>query len=206
MSKANSIENRIRQAAFVALCLAISSPAFTPKASADEIDKKTVVTFSEPVEIPGTVLPAGTYVFKILDSRIDRNIVQVFDKDETHLYATVLAIPNYRLKPTGETVIRFEERPTGSPEALRAWFYPGEDCGQEFVYLHNRAAALAKKHNQNVLSMRDEMKKNVSAQAHSGSAASVQSLQETPVTAVNASGEQVSTEQTVSTNKTSAKR
>jgi hypothetical protein len=206
MSKVNNIQSRIRQAAFAALCLAILGPAFTPKACADEIDKRTVVTFSEPVEIPGKVLPAGTYVFKLLDSTSDRNIVLVFDKDEKQLYATVVAIPNYRLKPTGEAVIHFEERPTGTPEAIRAWFYPGDDYGQEFVYLHDRATKLAKKHNQNVLSMRDDMKGNISAQANSRSAASVQSLEKTPVTAVNASGEQVSTEQTVSTNKTSSRQ
>ena len=53
---------------------------------ADEWNKKTVVTFTEPVQIPGAVLPAGTYVFKLMDSASDRNIVQIFNADETHLF------------------------------------------------------------------------------------------------------------------------
>src|SRR5215467_11933562 len=126
---------------------------FARPAAADEWDKKTVITFSGPVEIPGQVLPAGTYVFKLADSQSDRHIVQVFSKDETHLYGTILAVPDYRMQPTGKTVISFEERTTGSPEAVRAWFYPGDLYGQEFVYPRARATELARETNQNVLSM-----------------------------------------------------
>lgn len=110
---------------------------------ADEWNKKTVVTFSQPVELPHIVLPPGTYVFKLLDSLSDRHIVQVFNKDETKIFATILAIPNYRLEPTGETVIRFTERPQGTPTAMRAWFYPGDNFGQEFVYPKARAVTMA---------------------------------------------------------------
>jgi hypothetical protein len=84
---------------------------FPPSAQADEWNRKTLITFSNPVEIPGVhlagwgVLPAGTYVFKIFDSQSDRHIVQIFNQDETTVYATVLAIPNYRLRATGKTVI-----------------------------------------------------------------------------------------------------
>ena len=94
------------------------------------------MTFSGPVEIPGVhlkgwgVLPAGTYVFKILDSQSDRHIVQIFNAGRNAVYATILAIPNYRLKATGKTVITFRERPAGEPEALRAWFYPGQKLGR----------------------------------------------------------------------------
>jgi len=136
-----------------ALCLAILGPAFTPKACADENDKKTIVTFSEPFEIPGVALPAGTYVFKLVNSMTDRNIVQVFDKDETRLYATVFAIPDYRPQPTGATVTYFEERTAGAPQAIRAWFYPGDEVGQEFVYPPSRATELAKQHNKNAQSL-----------------------------------------------------
>ena len=128
-----------------------------PTASADDWNRKTEVTFSEPVEIPGVhlsgwaVLPAGTYVFKILDSQSDRHIVQIFNKAETTVYATILAIPNFRLKATDKTVITFGERPAGEPEALRAWFYPGMNWGEEFVYPKEKAMALAKAANTPVL-------------------------------------------------------
>ena len=138
-------------------CMALMGAIFTPTAHADEWNKKTVITFSGPVEIPGVhlagwgVLPAGTYVFKLLDSQSDRHIVQIFNKDETKLIATILAVPNYRLKVTGKTVITFRERPAGEPEALRAWFYPGRNYGEEFVYPKARAVELAKTSNAPVL-------------------------------------------------------
>jgi len=127
-----------------ALTLVCCSLLFaTFSARADEWNKKTVVTFSAPVELPGIVLPAGTYVFKLLDSLSDRHIVQVFNQDETKIYTTILAIPNYRLTPTGETVMRFTERAKDAPEAVHAWFYPGDNFGQEFVYPKARAVELA---------------------------------------------------------------
>src|ERR1044071_522225 len=89
-------------------------------ASAQLASKKTTVTFTEPVEIPGVdarVRPAGVYVFRLLDSLSDRHIVQVFNKDESHIYATILAIPNYRLRATDKTVMTFAERAAGDPRA-----------------------------------------------------------------------------------------
>ena len=106
----------------------------TSNAKADDWNNKTVMTFSGPVEIPGVhqqgwgVLPAGTDVFKLLDSNSDRHIVQIFSQDEKTVIATILAVPNYRIKATDKTVISFSERPAGEPEALRAWFYPGKNC------------------------------------------------------------------------------
>jgi len=129
----------LRTAAATVFGLALLGAVLAPGAKADEWNRKTVVTFSGPVEIPGVhlkgwgVLPAGTYVFKIMDSQSDRHIVQIFSKDEKTVYATILAIPNYRLKATDKTVMTFRERPAGEPEALRAWFYPGRNWGEEFV-------------------------------------------------------------------------
>src|SRR5437667_727204 len=131
-------------------CMGLAIALFAPSAKADDWNRKTTITFSGPVEIPGVhlkgygVLPAGTYVFKILDSQSDRHIVQIFSKDELTVYATILAIPNYRLKATDKTVITFRERPAGEPEALRAWFYPGRNWGEEFVYPKAKAMTLAK--------------------------------------------------------------
>lgn len=120
------------------VCLTLSSTA-----SAQLSDKKTVVTFSAPFEIPGSapqVLPAGTYTFKIIDSMVDRNIVQVSNKEENHVYSTILAIPIHREQETDKTVMTFKERAVGQPQALRTWFYPYERNGQEFVYDKEAAA------------------------------------------------------------------
>src|SRR5580700_5896333 len=148
---------KLFKAATTVCCVALMGAVLTPGVKADDWNRKTVVTFSGPVEIPGvhltgwSVLPAGTYVFKILDSNSDRHIVQIFSKDEKKVLATILAIPNYRLKATDKTVITFRERPAGEPEALRAWFYPGRNWGEEFVYPKAKAIALAKETNTPVL-------------------------------------------------------
>jgi hypothetical protein len=117
--------------------------AFAPTAPADEWNKKTIITVNEPIQVPNLVLPAGTYVIKLLSSPSDRHIVQIFNADENHLFTTILAIPNYRLQPTGKTVITFWETPPGQPKALRAWFYPGDNFGQEFAYPKSAAAQIA---------------------------------------------------------------
>ena len=127
----------------VALAIAGSGLASAGIARADEFDKKTRITFRQPVEIPGRVLSAGTYVFKLADSMTDRHIVQIFTADESQILATLLTIPDYRLTTTDQTVITFDEVVAGAPEAIRAWFYPGNSIGQEFVYPKLRAMELA---------------------------------------------------------------
>jgi LPXTG-motif cell wall-anchored protein len=119
---------------FLAACLCLLAFAVTPAARADEWNKRTLLTVHEAIQVPNHVLPPGKYVMKLLDSPSNRNIVQIFNGDETHLITTILAIPDYRLEPSGRTVLTFWEMPPGQPKALRAWFYPGDSYGQEFVY------------------------------------------------------------------------
>ncbi len=191
------------KAAPTVLCLAVLGTAFTPSAKADEWDRKTIINFSGPVEIPGVhlqgyaVLPAGTYVFKILDSRSDRHIVQIFSKDEKTVYATILAIPNYRLKATDKTVMTFRERPAGEPEALRAWFYPGREWGEEFVYPKARAVELAKETNTPVLFMPAEIAPEVLVAIKTPAEPVVVALVAAPVMAIAPSGDEVQLEQVV---------
>jgi len=119
---------------FLGFATLLASSSVLPSAKADEWNKKTVVTFNVPVEVPGQVLPEGTYVFKLPDSQSDREIVQIFTADERELITTTLAVPAYRRNLTDHTVITLEERPPGSPEAVKRWFYPGDNYGFEFVY------------------------------------------------------------------------
>src|SRR5580693_1386238 len=153
------------------------------RAAADDFDQKTVFTFSGPVEIPGQVLSAGTYVFKLADSSSDRNTVQVFNKNETHLYGTFLAIPDYRIKPAGKTILTFDERPADSPEAVKAWFYPGDNYGHDFVYPKVRALALAKVNKQPVASMPTELAANTTAQVKSIKEPQVMAMKQAPLKA-----------------------
>jgi hypothetical protein len=109
----------------------------------DAWNKKTTLTFNQPVELPGVILPAGQYVFKLADFASSRNVVQVFNADEDQIYATILAIPSYRMDPADEPVILFEERRSDRPQAIHAWFYPGDQYGQEFVYPEGRGLEAA---------------------------------------------------------------
>ncbi len=114
---------------------------------ADQWDKKTVITIDAPVQIPTAVLQPGTYTLKLMESSSNRHIVTVWDKDGMHLVTTVLAIPNYRLQPTGDSKFTFWETPANQTKALRAWFYPGDNFGQEFAYPKGMALEIAKANN-----------------------------------------------------------
>src|SRR5260221_1891629 len=126
-----------------------------PGVRADQWNKKTILTFSGPVQIPGATLAAGSYVFKLADLAGNRHVVQVFDKDEKKIIATLLAIPNERLEAADEPVVLFTERPAGSPQAVKGWFYPGNRIGNEFVYPKSMAVKIAKANHQSVLAMDD---------------------------------------------------
>src|SRR6185369_6188468 len=173
---------------------------FSGSASAQNWNKRTSVTFSGPVEIPGAgaqVLPAGTYVFRLLDSQSDRHIVQVFNEDESHLYATILAIPNYRLQATDKTVMTFAERAAGEPQAIRAWFYPGDNSGQEFVYPKNRAVELAKTTKVPVLYIPDELAANIVAPIKTSTEPPAIALKEAPIMAITPTGATVTVAEVV---------
>jgi len=165
----------------IVVCVLAVSLFVLPGASADDWNKKTVVTFSAPVEVPGVgaqVLPAGTYVFKLMDSLSDRHMIEIFNKDETQLLTTILAIPNYRLHSSDKTVITFKERAQGQPEAIRAWFHPGNQSGEEFVYSKAKALELAKIDNEPVLATPVPI-------------ADVEALKTAPIEAVSPAGEPV---------------
>jgi LPXTG-motif cell wall-anchored protein len=176
-------------------CLSLAALAFSASVKADAWNKKTIVTFSQPVEVPGgVVLPPSTYVFKLLDSASNRHIVQIFNEDQTHIYATVLAIPNYRLRVTGKTVITFTERAAGEPPAIRAWFYPGDNFGQEFVYRKSRTVELAKQTNS---PMPSELESEITKPAKSLNEEPEADLKQSQSTAVNPPEKEVEIAQAV---------
>jgi len=115
------------------LCLMLLGTFFVPRGRADETDRKTIMTVDQAIQVPGKVLPAGTYVFKLLNSN-DLTLVAIFNADETHMITTVQGISDFRTETPDKTILQFEERPSGQPEALKTWFYPGDNIGIEFVY------------------------------------------------------------------------
>ncbi len=117
------------------LWFALACTVAAPALHADAWDRRTVVTFNNPVEIPRVVLGPGTYVVKLVNSLSDRNIVQFLNERENHVFATVLAVPDYEPNMIRDhSVFTFEERAADAPKALKTWFYPGDNWGEEFVY------------------------------------------------------------------------
>jgi hypothetical protein len=128
---------------FAALALSLMSSAFVPSLKASETDKKTVITVSQAIAVEETVLPAGKYVLRLLNSSASRDIVQIYNAEETQLITTIQAIPAYRLRPTGDTMFSFYEAPAGQPSGLHTWFYPGDNSGFEFLQPHHVASSEA---------------------------------------------------------------
>jgi hypothetical protein len=151
----------------VLLSIAVVSFIFIVNVHASVSDQKTIVTFNQPVDIPGKVLTPGTYVFKLLDTAGSRDVVQVLDKNETKVITTFIALPTEMSKPPEKPFIRFKEQAPGAPPAIEAWFYPGNTIGHEFVYPRQHASELAKANNQNVASMPDNLAANTTQLSNS---------------------------------------
>jgi hypothetical protein len=136
-----------------AICCATAIVAcLASGARADEWNKRTFLTFSGPVQVPGATLPAGTYLFQLADPDNARHVVMVRDKDEKKIYTMFMTLPNDRLEPANDNIVMFSESPAGVPRAVKAWWYPGQRIGEEFVYPKSQAAAIAKATHEPVLS------------------------------------------------------
>src|SRR5258708_5242714 len=110
-----------------------------PILKADEYDRKTIISISQPLEVPGVVLPPGKYVMRLFNSSSNRHIVQFMNEDQNRQMALTFAIAAERIRPTGKTVLAMYEGSQGAPPALRTWYYPGDNVGQEFLYPHRQA-------------------------------------------------------------------
>jgi hypothetical protein len=126
----------------IILCSAILG--LTAMLQADTWNKKTELTVNETIQVPGATLSPGKYVVKLVDSQANRHIVQFMNEREDQVISTVLAIPNQRLQPTGDSEFTFYESSAGEAPALRAWFYPGDNFGQQFAYPEQKAMLLAR--------------------------------------------------------------
>jgi hypothetical protein len=137
------MSNKLERVLLAAFCLAVAWGFTASSSYADDWNKATKITVNQPFEIPGMVLPAGTYMVKIVDLVADRHVVRFLSEDESKVYATLIAIPNFRLEPTEKTSITFYGSEVGQPRALHEWFYPGRQFGVEFVYPEKRATEIA---------------------------------------------------------------
>src|SRR5579864_5879696 len=104
------------KALFCLLAITLFSATLLPSARADEWNKKTVVTFSQAVEVPGKVLPAGTYTFQLMDSPSDRHIVQIFRADEWNkktvvTFSQAVEVPG-KVLPAGTYTFQLMDSPS----------------------------------------------------------------------------------------------
>ena len=145
------------------LCCAVAITLLAAAgAHADEWNKKTYLTFSGPVQIPGATLPAGTYLFQLADPDNARHVVMVASKDGKQVYGMFLTIPDKRTQAPSENVVMFKETAAGAPEAVQAWWYPGDNFGEEFVYPKNQAIRIAKANHRPVLATETAMNNTAS--------------------------------------------
>jgi len=138
----------------IGLCLTAVCVLAGPKAKADTSDLKTTITLTMPVEVPGVgqhLLLPGTYVFKLLNSPVDRHIVEIYNQDETKILTTVLTITNHRINAGSKSILTFSEQPAGEPQAIKAWFFSGQHYGESFVWEKPKAVLLAKETNEVIL-------------------------------------------------------
>ena len=142
----------------IACSAALLAVGLAGTAHADEWNKLTYLTFSGPVQLPGITLPAGTYRFELADPDSSRRIIRVSDKDGSKNYGMFLSISDQKLEPSDNPVVMFKETPAGAPQAVQAWFYPGESHGYEFVYPHDQALKIAKATHGSVLAVKDTPK------------------------------------------------
>lgn len=164
----------------IGLCLTVLCLLVAPKTKANGLDSQTVVTFVVPVQVPGLngqTLPAGTYIFKAVDSSPDRDIIQISSQDGTHVFTTFLGVPNSHLKASDLMVTMFGNRPAADPQALETWFCPGHPSGDQIVYEKPIAIQLAKEANEPVLSTSVVLANS-----------SVEILKTAPIEGVNPSG------------------
>jgi len=129
-----------------AMVMAVAlSPAVHAQDSA-EARRLTILTFSQPVQLPGMTLPAGKYRFEMADINNAAHTVRVLSEDGTKVLGTFSTVPTSTptrdLRDT-DTVVMFAERPAGQPQAAKEWYYPQRSIGEEFVYPKAQALALA---------------------------------------------------------------
>jgi hypothetical protein len=123
---------------------------FEIAAHADLGDQSTEITFNQPIQIPGQVLPAGSYLFKLLNGD-NLDVVEIFNSDRTHLYAILETIPSKARKVPDDTTVTLVEQGAGQPDVLLTWFYPGSETGHEFIYSNQLEKQIAQDKQQNVI-------------------------------------------------------
>ena len=147
----------IRRVALACTTTAMVALALVASAQTGPRNQDTFFTFSQQVELPNATLPAGTYLFQLMDNASNRHIVRVMSQDRRKLFTTVMAIPAYSMdRAPDKPEIRFMESPATQANAVKIWFYPGNSVGHEFIYPRNQAVKLAKASGESLLTTKSD--------------------------------------------------
>jgi hypothetical protein len=138
--------------------LGVAAVMIAAVANAQPADKRTIFTFSRSITLPGVTLPAGKYIFRLADDETSRKVIQVVNADGKP-YAMLLTIPEERRDPAKDAEVSFLETASRTPSAVRAWWYPGERTGYEFIYPRSQARQLARTTGASVLTTKADTTK-----------------------------------------------
>jgi hypothetical protein len=146
----------------VRILAAVVAVSFAGAVRADVApEKKSTLTITTPLEVPGAVLEPGTYVVKQVDMQSNRNVVTFTSADEKKIFATTIATPHEAGEDPHHSTFVFYPVPEGSTKVLRTWFAAGDRYGQDFVYSAERAAALRQTTSAEVPAMTAEQSREI---------------------------------------------
>jgi hypothetical protein len=159
-------EDRMKR--FTSLTAAVLTAAFLAAATSasaqdSNVDQRTYLTFSGPVQMPGVTLPAGKYVFKLAPTAL-HNVMQVFDGEEKHIIGQWFFVASERTteeqsRADGKPVVMFREMPEGITPAIHYFYYPTDVRGKEFIYPKGQAVKIAAVTHETVLATDTEVEK-----------------------------------------------
>jgi hypothetical protein len=141
------------------LGLGLSVTLFASAVQAQPEDKRTYFTFSGPIALPSVTLPAGRYLFRIVDTTTSRKVIQVLDENQKKAYSMANTIPDQRRDAPKDATVVFYESARGTPAAVKSWWYPGETIGYQFIYPRTQAKQIAKATGQPVLTTKTDSTK-----------------------------------------------
>jgi hypothetical protein len=147
----------------------------TARAQGPDLGLAVRFTFCQPVALPRVTLPAGSYMFRLVNPASQRSVVRVADMNGKN-YGMFMTMPIERNQPPNDPEVRFLEAGGGTPNAIATYWYPGQRSGWEFIYPRSQAVALAKSSGHSVLTTATEV--------------SDDSLSGAPVVRVNPAGDQ----------------
>jgi len=122
-------------------------------ATAGPSSRRSKITFTGSIRVPGATLSAGTYYFST-PSPDARTLVRV-ENENRELVAQFMGLSDYRRESGHTVIIIFGDHECG-PKAIKSWFYAGGSSGIRFVYSEQEAALIAASCNEPVPETHDK--------------------------------------------------